>query len=134
MRTAYRPRANRSLISLTPLIDVVFILLVFFMLASSFVEWQAIDLGESGPPVSVSSGDAAMVVRVQADGTVLIKGDRVAPEALAARLQALAATAPEQRLAVEPMPGVSLQQVVDVLEAAAGAGLSAVSLVDPAGD
>lgn len=134
MRTAYRPRANRSLISLTPLIDVVFILLVFFMLASSFVEWRAIDLGEAGSPVSVSSDDAAMVVRVQADGAVLIKGERVAPEDLAARLQALATTAPEQRLAVEPIPGVSLQRVVDVLEAAAGAGLSAVSLVDPAGD
>ncbi len=31
------PRRRRSLISLTPLIDVVFILLVFFMLASSFL-------------------------------------------------------------------------------------------------
>ncbi|MGK0476314.1 MAG: biopolymer transport protein ExbD, partial [Oleispira sp.] len=36
---------QRNLISLTPLIDVVFILLVFFMLTSSFVEWKFIDLG-----------------------------------------------------------------------------------------
>ena len=30
-------------ISLTPLIDVVFILLIFFMLASSFLDWRAVD-------------------------------------------------------------------------------------------
>ena len=40
---------KRSLVSLTPLIDVVFILLIFFMLASNFVDWQFIEfsIGES---------------------------------------------------------------------------------------
>jgi len=40
---------QRSLVSLTPLIDVVFILLIFFMLASNFIEWQFIEfnIGES---------------------------------------------------------------------------------------
>ncbi|OOC09384.1 ExbD/TolR family protein, partial [Thioalkalivibrio halophilus] len=41
-----RPR-RRNLISLTPLIDVVFILLVFFMLASSFLDWRAVELEAS---------------------------------------------------------------------------------------
>lgn len=42
-------QAKRSLVSLTPLIDVVFILLIFFMLASNFVDWQFIEfnIGES---------------------------------------------------------------------------------------
>ena len=39
-----RASRRRALIGLTPLIDVVFILLVFFMLASSFLDWRAIDL------------------------------------------------------------------------------------------
>ena len=42
-------QSKRSLVSLTPLIDVVFILLIFFMLASNFVDWQFIEfsIGES---------------------------------------------------------------------------------------
>ncbi|MEM6945656.1 MAG: biopolymer transporter ExbD, partial [Pseudomonadota bacterium] len=40
-RLANRPR-KRLRISITPLIDVVFILLVFFMLASSFLDWRSI--------------------------------------------------------------------------------------------
>ena len=41
-------RRRRSLISLTPLIDVVFILLIFFMLASSFSTEEAIELSMPG--------------------------------------------------------------------------------------
>ena len=36
------------MITLTPLIDVVFILLIFFMLASSFIDWRALDLRLAG--------------------------------------------------------------------------------------
>ena len=45
-RLSLAPQNNRrrNLISLTPLIDVVFILLVFFMLASSFLDWRSITL------------------------------------------------------------------------------------------
>ena len=44
MTLAAAAQKKRPLISLTPLIDVVFILLVFFMLASSFLDWRSIDL------------------------------------------------------------------------------------------
>ena len=45
-----RPAAPaRKLIGLTPLIDVVFILLLFFMLTSSFFQWQSLDLTMSTP-------------------------------------------------------------------------------------
>jgi biopolymer transport protein ExbD len=43
---------RKNAISLTPLIDVVFILLLFFMLTSSFVPWRIVDT-----PLSVSSSD-----------------------------------------------------------------------------
>ncbi|THK40217.1 hypothetical protein E8Q33_15080, partial [Methylophaga sp. SB9B] len=36
--------AKRRLISLTPLIDVVFILLLFFMLSSGFTQWRQMDI------------------------------------------------------------------------------------------
>lgn len=48
------PRKSR--ISLTPLIDVVFILLLFFMLSSSFIQWRAVDL----QPASHDTASIAM--------------------------------------------------------------------------
>jgi len=129
-----RARSRRSLISLTPLIDVVFILLVFFMLASSFVEWRSIDLAEAGPAAATPSEDAALLLRVGADGGVVIDGEAHDAAALDARLARIAGEDPARRLAVQPEPGVPLQTVVDVLEAATEAGLSGVSLVRPAGE
>ena len=54
MKLALAKPRRRSLMSLTPLIDVVFILLLFFMLASDFsqersISWQSVDKGETQP-------------------------------------------------------------------------------------
>ena len=59
---------KHSLISLTPLIDVVFILLIFFMLASSFAEWQFIELsvGEA-EEIRVDSRRASTIKLVSDD-------------------------------------------------------------------
>jgi len=42
------PPKRKTGISLTPLIDVVFILLLFFMLTSQFIEWRSLDLNIGG--------------------------------------------------------------------------------------
>lgn len=52
----YQPRRRR--ISLTALIDVVFILLMFFMLTSSFSQWRAVEL--NAPVQSTSSDDDSL--------------------------------------------------------------------------
>lgn len=124
-------RGGRALISLTPLIDVVFILLVFFMLASSFTDWRAIDLATAGKAVAAaSSAEGALVVRVRVDGALDVAGQRVAEADLAARL---ADVASDRRVAVQPEAGVPLQRVVTVMETVAAAGLTEVSLVRGAG-
>ncbi|MBO8087018.1 MAG: biopolymer transporter ExbD, partial [Marichromatium sp.] len=51
MRLDLARRVRRNPISLTPLIDVVFILLLFFMLASHFDQWRALALDARGAKV-----------------------------------------------------------------------------------
>lgn len=124
-----RGRSGRALISLTPLIDVVFILLVFFMLASSFTQWRAIDLATSAKAVAASSAEGAVLVRVRADGGLDVAGEAIEPTALRSRLEAVARADAGRRVAVQPEAGVPLQRVVTVMETAAAAGLANVSLV-----
>ncbi|EKV28987.1 Biopolymer transport protein ExbD/TolR [Caenispirillum salinarum AK4] len=129
MQVVRKKRGGRALISLTPLIDVVFILLVFFMLASSFTEWRAIDLATSAKAVSAASVEGAVLVRVRADGGLDIAGERLDAEALAARMTSVAERNPDRRVAVQPDAGVPLQRVVTVMETVTAAGLSGVSIV-----
>lgn len=59
MRLSVRTSGVRPLISLTPLIDVVFILLVFFMLVSSLTQWTSVTLETAGRFVAGKARRAA---------------------------------------------------------------------------
>ena len=123
-----RPARRRPLISLTPLIDVVFILLVFFMLASSFLDWRSIDLNAPGRAGGEPSMVGAMLVTVTADGLQLA-GQVIALDALEGRVVERLEQEPDQRVLVKPSPGVALQDVVLVLDRLSRAGVVDLSLI-----
>lgn len=125
-------RRRRALISLTPLIDVVFILLVFFMLASSFLDWRAIDLSAPAEATSGSSMEGALLIEIREDG-LRLSGQSLDLEDLAAQIQARVADNPEQRVLVRPAEGVTLQQAVEVLDRVAKTGVAELSLVRSGG-
>ena len=123
-----RPR-RRARVSLTPLIDVVFILLVFFMLASSFTDWRSLRLTAAGTGGAAAPGlVGAMLVEVRPGG-VRLSGRRMAPDALAARLSARRETHPDTRVLVRPAGGVAMQRVVDLLDRLSAAGIARLDLV-----
>lgn len=121
---------RRSAISLTPLIDVVFILLVFFMLASSFMNWRVLELGIARPGGDGVTG--AMLVELRQDG-LRLSGVEIAEDRLIQNLSARFAEDPAQRILVKPGQGVPLQRAVDLIERIGAAGGRDVSFVTAAG-
>lgn len=119
---------RRARISLTPLIDVVFILLVFFMLASSFLDWRAIDL--SAPPASGGNQSlkGAMLVDIRADG-LRFGAQPMDLEAIAARVAERLRDEPDQRILIRPAQGVPLQRAIDVLDRLAEGGAQNLALI-----
>ena len=127
---ANSPRRRRALISLTPLIDVVFILLVFFMLASSFLDWRAIDLSASGGAAVGMSMEGALLVEIRPEG-LRLSGETVSLETLGFRIAERVSEQPDQRVLIQPEPGVSLQRTVQVLDRLAASGVTGMSLIHP---
>lgn len=121
------PVRRRPIISLTPLIDVVFILLIFFMLASSFLEWRAIDLDPPVQAAAATSSDGAVVVEIDKEGLAL-DGRPVTFETLAERVTAARADKPESPVLIQPSEGIPLQQAVDVLDTLQAAGIEGITL------
>ena len=119
------PRARRKP-SLTPMIDVVFLLLVFFMLAARF------GLDTSLPLIAAGSGATysgpPRLVDVAPDGLSL-NGVEVTPAALAARLQSMT-DAPTDMIILRPTAVTDLQRVVDVMLALNTAGFRRVVMVE----
>ena len=119
---ADRPRRRPNL---TPMIDVVFLLLVFFMLASRFGVDRAV-------PLSVAGGGAAYsgpprLVDLSADA-LRLNGVPIAPEALAGALRALTQT-PADAIILRAADGADLQALVAVMDRLTGAGFTRLVLV-----
>ena len=116
---------------LTPLVDVVFILLVFFMLASSFLDRQVIGL--LTPPAATqstgSSSEGAILIRIRPDGSLNFSGEPMTPVQLAQEVAGRSVRATESSYLVQPDPGVSLQRVVSLLDLLNNSGAENVSLL-----
>ncbi|WPZ35141.1 biopolymer transporter ExbD [Thalassobaculum sp. OXR-137] len=127
-RLANSGRRRRAVISLTPLIDVVFILLVFFMLASSFLDWRTIDLAA---PTSAGAGSAmtgAMLLEIRPDG-LRLSGHMVTLDEAERKIMAKVREKADQRVLIKPADGVALQDTVSVLDRLSAAGVANMSFV-----
>lgn len=115
--------------SLTPMIDVVFLLLVFFMLASRFGLDTRILLnvaGQQGTQASYSG--PPRLVDLTVDG-YLLNGVGMAQNTVIDRLADLTET-PEDTVILRSGEGVKLQEVVDAIEMLSAAGFFNLVLVE----
>lgn len=130
-RLSLAPPSNgrrRNLISLTPLIDVVFILLVFFMLASSFLDWRSITLDSPKQTGTSASLERALLIEVRTDG-LRLGGETMSLDRITGRAAAAIAKKPDRPVLVRPDDGVPVQDVVVVVDALAAAGVGNLSLI-----
>ncbi|SEP14590.1 ExbD/TolR family protein [Aquisalimonas asiatica] len=116
MHIEYTDRPRRRKPSLTPLIDVVFILLVFFMLASTFTEWRSLELNVPADATAPSEDEAPpLVVRV-GDDSVSLDGDTMELATVADAIADAISEDPERVVVVRPEGDVPLQRLVTVME------------------
>ena len=119
------PRHKRA-ISLTPLIDVVFILLLFFLLSSTFIQWRQIDV--SAPSESqAESREQRVVTLVSNDGTYKI-GNMTLSLKDANSVVTVVNQDPDAVYVIEVKSGIQTQSMIDLLDAFKQAGAKSVSL------
>ncbi|WP_373050813.1 ExbD/TolR family protein [Thalassovita aquimarina] len=118
-----RPRRRPSL---TPMIDVVFLLLVFFMLASQFGREAALPLSAGGSGTDYSG--PPRLIEIAAEGLTL-NGAPVAQDGLAGALADLTAT-PDDIIVLRSEAGVNLQRLIDVTDSLRAAGFGSLAIVE----
>ena len=123
-------RQRRMLrLGLTPLIDVVFLLLLFFMLSSTFLTFEQIEVG-ARPSGATAAGRADAVVVDLAPSSVRIGAEAIAPERLVAVLDERVGGDRTRPIFVRPAGEVPLQRLIEVLEIIAQGGFADLSLQD----
>ena len=133
-----RSRASRreATVELTPLIDVVFLLLIFFMVSTSFVQNQAlnVDLPQANGDAQLNE-DLFINVVVQQNGRYEIEGSIVVDTSLQGLAKTLQAVVEKNAARRTSLPVVisadataTHQSVVRVMDACAQVGLTQISL------
>lgn len=118
-------------VNITSMIDVIFILLIFFMVSTQFKRNSLpLDLPRSE---STSQQESELVLSVT-DTAMELDGSVLALEELEPRLAASYAENPELTLSLECHKSVAFQRVVDVLTRIQAAGISRIGIIHEAVD
>lgn len=120
-------RRSRVVLSLTPLIDVVFILLVFFMLVSQFTQWRQVEMSPEATLGGETTSISPVLVLVDESGSYTVSGETVRLAADAAQ-EVKASVKGDQAVIVRPLTGATIQPVVSIVEALKASGVQNVSV------
>jgi biopolymer transport protein TolR len=122
----YRPMAE---INVTPMVDVMLVLLVIFMVTAPLLT--------AGIPVNLPQTKAEtlseptepLVITVNAEGKVFLQETEVPVDSLVARLQAITANKPDTKIYVRGDKAINYGRVMEVMGLVKGAGFTQVALI-----
>ncbi|MCH9809255.1 MAG: biopolymer transporter ExbD [Alphaproteobacteria bacterium] len=119
---------KRSTIGLTPLIDVVFLLLIFFMLASTFLKFSAVRI--SGAQGGGKSGNLSEIALIQVRGSdeIRVNGTLLSMNGFLSHINQLTANG-ITRAVLQPAKTATVQDLVKVLEVTKSSTLKSVVVV-----
>ena len=117
-------------INITPMLDIVFIMLIFFIVTTSFVKEKGLEVSRpsSSPPREVQQDKGPIVIKIDASSLISIKGRVLESRAVEANLEREKAEKPTSPLIVAAHPEADTDALVTVLDAARAVGIESVSV------
>jgi biopolymer transport protein ExbD len=121
-------------INLTPLLDVVFIMLIFFIVTATFFRETGLDANHSEAARSQESASEAMLITIDANDDIWVEGRIVDRRAVRAHMVRLHAANPEWPIVVEPNKLSTTKMLVAVLDAARASRIENVTIAGEISD
>lgn len=115
-------------VNLTPLIDMVFILLIFFLVTASFTKESGIDVDRPTAQTAVREEQGSMIIGVSKDGEIWIDSQKIDMRAVRAHVEHLHAQNPEGTVIILADQNARTGTTVEVLDQVRLAGVSNVSI------
>ena len=120
--------ADEAQIDLTPMLDVVFIMLIFFIVVASFLKEAGIEVNRPDSNQNPPESDAtSIVVTITGDDQIWMENRRIDIRAVRANIARMLAGDPEQSFTVKTESGASAGTLLAVGDAAREAGVKQVN-------
>ncbi|MFL2530554.1 MAG: ExbD/TolR family protein [Porticoccaceae bacterium] len=125
-----RKGEDDSQIDLTPMLDVVFIMLIFFIVTASFVNETGLNVDR--PPTTdqppPDSANTNIVFRVSESNEIILEGRRIDIRSVRANVERLHAEKPEAKVVINSHPKAKTEVFVMISDQAREAGVYNISL------
>lgn len=122
-----RKGANAE-VNIGPLLDMVFILLIFFVVTTNFTRETGVDVTKPQAQSAVHLGQKTILIGISREGTIHIHGKQVSPEALLGILDREIRQRPDANVVIVGDEGSTLGKSVEVMDICTRAGVSKVSV------
>ncbi|MCL4105966.1 UNVERIFIED_CONTAM: hypothetical protein GTU68_058272 [Idotea baltica] len=120
--------ADEAQIDLTPMLDVVFIMLIFFIVVASFLKEAGIEVNRPDANNNPPDLDATSIaITITGDDQIWMENRRIDIRAARANIARLLASDPEQSFSVKTEPGATAGALLEVADAAREAGVKQVN-------
>ena len=115
-------------INLTPMLDVVFIMLIFFIVTATFIKEAGIQVERPDTFTADSQDDAAILIAISAGDEIWIDRQEREPKMLRSVIERLHAENPKGSIVIQADEGSTHETLVVVMEAAKAAGVTNVAI------
>lgn len=119
---------EEATIDLTPMLDVVFIMLIFFIVTASFVKEAGIDVNRPEASTAVSKDRANILVAISETNEIWINKRRIDERAVQANIERLYAENPQGSVVIQADKKATTDTLIKVMDASRAAGVFDVSI------
>jgi biopolymer transport protein ExbD len=122
------PEGSDSEINLTPMLDVVFIMLIFFLVTATFVKETGLPVNQPEASTTPDQPASNILITISDNNDIWIDSRLIDPRAVRANIERLRAENPEATVVVQPDKRSHNDTLVQVMNAAREAGIYDIAL------
>ena len=119
---------EEAAIDMTPMLDVVFIMLIFFIVTASFVKEAGIDVNRPDAATAVKKDRANILIAISDKGEIWINKRRIDERAVQANIERLYAENPQGSVVIQADKKATTEVLIKVMDASRSAGVFDVSI------
>lgn len=128
MKRIYQQDDDESAIDITPMLDIVFIMLIFFIVTTSFVKESGIDVNRPTASTTERKERGSILVAISKDNQVWIDKRRIDPDAIRPNIERLHAENPEGTVVIQADKASKSGILVKVMDQIRLAGITNISI------
>jgi biopolymer transport protein ExbD len=127
-----RESSYNSEINVTPMVDVMLVLLIIFMVITPMLQKGVnVELAKTNNPIAMEDADKedAVLIAIERDGKVYFDTEQISADALTAKVQDKIANKADKKVFIKADARARYKLVVDVVDNVRGAGVDQVGLL-----